>query len=137
MELHELVAEWVKYAETDFDVAKQLFENMRPRPLEIICYHAQQSAEKALKAFLIKNDILPPKTHDLNRLCEMCEKIDGAFNEIVALCGSLNRYSVLPRYPFEIEILEDDAETAIQKATDTLMWVAQKLQVEQQKNENM
>jgi HEPN domain-containing protein len=127
MELHSLVAEWVKYSKTDLDVAKQLFENMRPRPLEIICYQAQQSAEKALKAFLIKNNMLPPKIHDLNHLCEMCGKIDKAFDEIADSCGSLNRYSVMPRYPFELEILEADAETAIQKADSILGWLTPKL----------
>lgn len=100
---------------------------MRPRPLEIICYHAQQSAEKISKAFLIRNDILPPKIHDLNRLCEMCGEIDKAFDEIAGTCGSLNRYSVLPRYPFELEILEADAETAIQNADSVFEWVTPKL----------
>ncbi len=127
MELRSLVAEWVKYSKTDLDVAKQLLENMRPRPLEIICYHAQQSAEKILKAFLVRNDILPPKIHDLIRLCEMCGEIDKAFDEIAVSCGSLNRYSVLPRYPFELEILEADAETAIQKADSVFGWVTPKL----------
>ena len=39
MEIPEPVAEWLKYSRTDLDVAKQLSENMYPRPLEIICYH--------------------------------------------------------------------------------------------------
>ena len=127
MGIPELVAEWLKYSRTDLDVAKQLSENMHPRPLEIICYHAQQSAEKALKAYLVKNDILPPKIHDLNQLCEMCADIDSAFDEISILCGSLNRYSVMPRYPFEIEILENEAETAIQKSTEIFDWITEKL----------
>ena len=29
-------------------------------------------------------------------------------------------YGVMPRYPFEIEILDSDAETAIQKAAEIL-----------------
>jgi HEPN domain-containing protein len=126
----ELVAEWVKFAKTDLDVAKQLFENMNPRPLEITCYHTQQSAEKVLKAFLVKSDILPPKTHDLNRLCKMCGDIDETFNEIADNCTDLNNYSNTPRYPFEIEILEDDAKIAIEKASEILEWVTEKLNKE-------
>ena len=34
----------------------------------MICYNAQQSAEKNLKAFLIQNDIQYKKTHDLEFL---------------------------------------------------------------------
>ena len=123
MEISELVSEWLRYSKNDLDVAIQLFNNMHPRPLEIICYHAQQSAEKALKSFLIQNDILPPKIHDLNRLCEMCSEIDNSFDNIAKSCGSLNKYSVLPRYPFEILILENDAESAIQKTTEIHEWV--------------
>ncbi|MBN2050303.1 MAG: HEPN domain-containing protein [Spirochaetales bacterium] len=39
-----------------------------PGPLEIICFHCQQAAEKALKAYLAYNEIRPPKTHDLDEL---------------------------------------------------------------------
>ena len=130
MELHDLVSEWLKFSKTDYEVAKHLSGNMHPRPLEIICYHAQQSAEKALKAFLIQNDILPPKIHDLNELCEMCGEIDSAFNEIAPLCASLNRYGVLPRYPFEIEVLEPQADAATDKAAEIYDWIVGKLSSE-------
>ena len=125
MEMPELIAEWIKYSKTDLDVAKQLHENMHPRPLEIICYQSQQSAEKILKTFLIQNDIQPPKTHDLYRLCKICEGLDASFNDIAVLFGSLNKYGVQPRYPFEIEILEKDAEAAIQNAEKIFEWVTQ------------
>ena len=129
MELHDLVEEWVKFSRTDLDPAKFLYEKMHPRPIEIICYHAQQSVEKSLKAFLIKNDIMPPKTHDLNQLCEMCEEIDSSFNEIAAQFGSLNKYSIMLRYPFEIEIFEDETETAISTATKLLEQIGEKLSI--------
>jgi len=127
MEIADIVNEWLKFSKTDFDVAKHLSDNMHPRPLEVICYHSQQSAEKALKAFLIHNDILPPKTHDLNQLCEMCEEIDSSFDEIAASCGHLNRYGVMPRYPYEIEITKNDTDNAIQKATEIFDWINEKL----------
>ena len=120
MELHELVAEWIKYSKNDLSVAQHLYDNMHPRQLEIICYHSQQAAEKALKAFLVLNDITPPKIHDLNRLCEMCNDINENFSQVVQYCSALNLYSNLPRYPFEIEILDNDAESAIHKATEIL-----------------
>jgi HEPN domain-containing protein len=46
------IAEWLKIAYDDFDSALHLFNTKHPKPLEIICYHCQQSVEKALKAFL-------------------------------------------------------------------------------------
>jgi hypothetical protein len=48
--MDNVVTEWLKFSDTDFLTAKYLFENMQPAPLEIICSHRQQSAEKALKA---------------------------------------------------------------------------------------
>jgi len=123
MDITEIVTQWLRFSMTDLDVAKQLSGNMNPRPLEIICFHSQQSAEKALKAFLVQNDILPPKTHDLNQLCEMCGEIDNSFDEIAASCGRLNRYSVMPRYPYEIDITESDTDIAIQRASEIVEWI--------------
>ena len=39
-------SEWITFAKTDFDAAKHLYENMKPRPYEIICYHCEQAIEK-------------------------------------------------------------------------------------------
>ena len=127
MGLPELVTEWIKFSKIDLDVSEQLFDNMHPKPLEVICFHSQQSAEKALKAFLVLNNILPPKTHDLNQLCEMCGEISSEFDKIAIHCGSLNRYSIMPRYPFEIEIQENDAECAIRDATKVHAWILELL----------
>ena len=123
MELHELVAEWIKYSKNDLTVAKHLYDNMHPRQLEIICYHSQQSVEKALKALMVLNNITPPKIHDLNRLCEICKEIDDVFSQITQQCSTLSLYSSLPRYPFEIEVLDSDAESAIRKADEILEFV--------------
>ena len=59
----DLICKWFKKAEDDLIVAKHLFEDLYPKQIEIICYHAQQSIEKALKGFLVYNDIEAPKTH--------------------------------------------------------------------------
>jgi len=53
----DIVNEWLQVAYDDYDSAKFLYENKNPKPLEIICYHSQQSAEKSLKAYLCVNDI--------------------------------------------------------------------------------
>lgn len=41
---------------------------------EVIAFHAQQAAEKELKAALVSNGRVPPKTHDLIRLLSMCQE---------------------------------------------------------------
>lgn len=112
--MDDLINEWIKFSDTDLATAKHLYENMRPQPLEIICYLCQQSAEKVLKAFLIHSVIKPDKTHDLESLRNGCEKIDNSFSEIGDECDRLNLYSSQPRYPFEIEIKDSDASLALQ-----------------------
>ena len=94
-------------------VAKYLYDNMRPTPLEIICYHCRQSAEKALKAFLIHSKIKPEKTHDLESLRNECIKINESFVELEDECLRLNRYSSQPRYPMTIELTETDTNLAL------------------------
>jgi HEPN domain-containing protein len=46
------VQEWIRFAEMDLNSAN-ILSNHYPQPVEIICYHCQQSAEKILKAFAI------------------------------------------------------------------------------------
>jgi len=111
--MDEVVAEWIKFSDRDLTTAKYLYENMRPIPLEIVCYLCQQSAEKALKAFLIYSRIKPERTHDLESLRDKCEDIDASFNDIIEKCERLNDYSSQPRYPFEIEITDDDTLLAL------------------------
>ncbi|WP_083943777.1 HEPN domain-containing protein [Alkalispirochaeta americana] len=37
---------------------------MLPQPIEVIGFHAQQAAEKSLKAILVRAGITPPHTHN-------------------------------------------------------------------------
>jgi HEPN domain-containing protein len=88
----DYVVEWFRFADSDLSSAEYL-QGMRPQPLEIICYHCEQSAEKYLKGFLIYKDVVePPKTHYLETLCEMCSEFDERFQEIKRVCNVLTRY---------------------------------------------
>jgi HEPN domain-containing protein len=111
--MDKALLEWIKFSDRDFAAARYLYDNMRPIPLEIVCYHCQQSAEKALKAFLIHSKIKPEKTHDLESLRDNCAEIENSFNEIIEMCERLNDYASQPRYPFEIEITDDDTLLAL------------------------
>ncbi len=64
------IEQWLELAKMDFGVADYLLKTYHPKPLEIICYHCQQSAEKALKAVIIFYGAQGglPKLHDLSFL---------------------------------------------------------------------
>ena len=117
----------------DFAAAKHLCDTMHPKPLEIICYHCQQSAEKILKSFLVSNKIDPPKTHDLQLLRKMCEDINDKFQLLYDVCKDLNPYGVQPRYPNEIEVLEIDAENALKSVQKMIeFFEAQNIELKRQ-----
>ncbi|MFQ6098037.1 MAG: HEPN domain-containing protein, partial [Armatimonadota bacterium] len=62
----EFVRQWVAKAASHLGVARHLLSDGSPY-VEVICFHAQQAAEKYLKAFLVERQIEFPKTHDLGR----------------------------------------------------------------------
>jgi HEPN domain-containing protein len=107
---------WYRFAQMDFTAAGTLNEYARPKPLEIICYHAQQCVEKMLKGFLIANDIDAPKKHDLPFLCDLCVETDNRFGELSDICEFLTIFGVQPRYPNEIEVLDEDTKRALRDA---------------------
>jgi HEPN domain-containing protein len=104
--------EWVDFAEKDL-LASEILSKNHPKPLEIICFHCQQCAEKYLKAYLVYNENEFEKTHNLILLNSFCIKIDNSFNNILNECIRLNIFSVNARYPSNIEINEKDSETAL------------------------
>lgn len=60
--------DWLRHAWSDISLAR-----VRPSPdvmLEALCFHAQQAAEKAIKAILISRDIPVPRTHNLRSLLD-------------------------------------------------------------------
>jgi HEPN domain-containing protein len=107
-----VVLEWFKFADHDFDAA-ELFLEMRPQHYEIVCYHCEQSAEKYLKGYLVHRCIIPPKTHELGTLCKMCSKFDERFDIISNECESLTQYGVQPRYPSEMELSDYHVKKAV------------------------
>ena len=121
--MDDLTAEWIKFSDTDLKTAKYLYDNMRPSPMEIICYHCQQSAEKALKGVLINKEITPPKTHDLEKLFAICKEYIPNINAVWRACNILNQYGIQPKYPEEIEITEEDVQEALTCAKDILKFL--------------
>ena len=77
----ELVERWLKISNDDLRCARVLFETDKSLNTAIV-YHARQSAEKALKAFLTFRNEKIKKTHDLELLVSFCENIDDSFNKL-------------------------------------------------------
>ncbi len=66
------------------------------------CYHASQSAEKALKSFIIDLGELPPKTHALNRLKGTLSQLGLHISELEDLkLNFCSRMHTSTQYPSE------------------------------------
>jgi len=63
-----VTGEWVTKAEGDLHAAVYLLEPREEQPTEAVCFHAQQCAEKYVKALLVFRSTDFPKTHDLEKL---------------------------------------------------------------------
>ena len=88
----------------------------KPVP-DISCFHAQQCAEKCLKAFLCSRGADVPRTHDLARLLEGCIESDPSFGELGQHARELTDYAVETRYPDDwSEIPFEEAEDAVREA---------------------
>jgi HEPN domain-containing protein len=66
---------------------------------DIICFHAEQCAEKALKGLILALRQAPPRTHDLVVLQQALTKLDGRGAVFQGFCLALSDYAVAPRYP--------------------------------------
>ena len=66
---------------------------------EMTAYHAQQAAEKALKAFLTASSIPFRHTHDLVELQAQCEAAEPEFGQFLVAAQTLTPYATQFRYP--------------------------------------
>lgn len=115
-ELVEIVRSWVQKAEVDYEVAVHELGRGDKAPVDIICFLAQQSAEKYLKAFLVWRSDQPPKSHNLGELFGLLPSESGIRADPSDLSRA-SRFAVEPRYPDVPEPLtREDAEWAVRFA---------------------
>jgi HEPN domain-containing protein len=109
--------QWVEKAEHDLINAEHTLTLEKNCPFDTVCFHAQQCAEKYLKAFLVQESITFPKTHDLRVLMQLIPSSLSLLGLDIAEILPLNRYTIEARYPGEWEpITREEAERAVATA---------------------
>jgi len=103
---------WLEKADEDrLCVANELKADRKP--WSVICFCAQQAAEKHLKAFLAFHGAQPKKIHDLRVLLMDCGAFDASLVELENDCLLLNSCAVDIRYPdTQVEDEESMGRTA-------------------------
>ena len=94
-----LTVEWVTKAEADYLSAHREYRARKHPNDDASCFHAQQSAEKYLKAILQESDVPFHKTHNLIALLELLLVRDSSWELHRLPLQILGQYAVEFRYP--------------------------------------
>lgn len=95
-ERRDLVQGWLRMADEDLAALGLALDAQQA--LGTVAFHAQQAAEKTLKAYLIWRGADFPFTHSLPRLLELCRVHDAAFGSLAREAELLTPYAIRPRY---------------------------------------
>ncbi len=116
--------QWMKLADMDYGVAEHLYQTYYPKPYEIICYHCQQAAEKAIKAIIIHGGTQGglPKLHDLSFLLNQIKNAVKIEEKYYDYADTLTPYGVSIRYPNELFLEERHAKEALKMAKEIIEW---------------
>jgi HEPN domain-containing protein len=96
-----LIRGWLTKADEDLAVAEYLVSSDRPY-FGAVGFHAQQAAEKYLKAFLVYHQVEFPKTHDLDKLLDLAAKVAEPLANALREATMLSVYGVETRYPADL-----------------------------------
>ncbi len=121
------VRQWLRYGDEDLLLARHGLTLKSSAPYRLISYHAQQCAEKHLKAYLVFRSIDFPFTHNLGRLIELAQE-DRSWPDALLEAETLTPYAITARYPVEDEpVSAEEADCAIAIAEQTRQMVLQAL----------
>ena len=122
-------AEWVEKAEGDFRTAVREKNSADYPNYDAACFHAQQCAEKYLKARLVEAGKDFPKTHDLSAILNLVLPLEPSWESLREDLEHLTDLGVEVRYPGTTADLED-AEEAMRTAQHVRRIVRTALKVE-------
>lgn len=118
---HEEALKWLIEAREDVSAAEHLRSGNH---YSHACFHSQQAAEKALKAFLYEYEVEEPWGHSLVTLLEEAATYDNTLLEpLYRVATILDRFYIPTRYPNGLpgglpskSYHEDDADQTIRLA---------------------
>lgn len=124
----KITKRWLEFAKRDLKTA--LLNHRHGGFTDTTCYFCHQTAEKALKAFLLSKGIFDfPHIHILLSLLNLCVKLDKAFKDLQARIKVLDRYYIETKYPADtpIKYPKKEAKQAIKFAKEVLSFIKKRL----------
>ena len=118
----ETYKEWIKRAEGSFLVAKKLAKE-EDLYFEDLCFHLQQSVEKALKGLILFYGGELRKTHDLSVLIGLLEQYVEVPDHILEVIR-LDIYAVETRYPGDyVAVTREEFEAHLEVVEQCFEWI--------------
>lgn len=116
--MKEEIKKWLNLAKEDYDTAKFNFDGKKYRTAAFLC---QQSAEKALKALMLKKAGRIEKIHDLVKLGNDAGLPSSLLNELKELTLAY----VYSRYPdvSEVNNLKGKVSHFLEVSKEVLKWI--------------
>lgn len=102
--------EWIAKADGDLRTARRELATPSEPNFDAVCFHAQQRAEKCLKARLVEAGIVYPRTHDLDLLLRLVQPIEPAWAGLRERLQRLTDMAVEVRYPGCAVTLQEASE---------------------------
>ena len=112
------VRQWFDHADENLQLAVGAMNlpGKEGPPYRLIAYHAQQCAEKYLKAYLVYQRVDFPYTHNISILLELCSDYADWPNKLED-AEELTQYVITTRYPGEDTVVtKDEAQRAVEIA---------------------
>jgi HEPN domain-containing protein len=97
----DFVQQWLNRARKDLAACEVLLKGSL-EDYENVGFHAQQSAEKFIKAFLVRHQIEFSKTHNIALLAQLVASVDRELAKKLAGADALTPYGVEFRYPGDL-----------------------------------
>jgi HEPN domain-containing protein len=117
--------DWLRFARADLAHAGG------PLPegglYEMLCFHAQQAAEKAIKSLLVQAEIEVPFTHSLEFLLDQLPE-STIVPEAVSQAVVLTQFATTSRYPPFREVGEETWREAVRLAGAVVEWAERMLE---------
>lgn len=110
----ELAASLLSLAAEDIFAGEAVLATGRAQ--RVVCFHAQQAAEKTLKAILADTDTVYPWTHDIGELAKLLPDLDEKVLTAARAAVPLSIFAVAVRYEDDIAPEQEEARQALETA---------------------
>lgn len=123
-----LTLEWIDKAEGDWASAQRELRARKRPNYDAACFHAQQCAEKYLKAKLEEAGIAFGRTHNLIALLAVALLVEPGWIVLQPNLNALNVYAVLYRYP-GVSATKPEAKDAVKNCREVRRFIRRSLQL--------